>query len=142
LDVWNWSQDNGTKVIQWDCNGGDNQLWRLVPVGDYDEIVAKHSGKCLDVWNWSQDNGTKVIQWECHGGDNQLWRRSIPVTAASGSKDCPDIVFPSGVGVEDIQAVANKWRQPVGSPYDQDGDTVVSIKDIMMVGQRQGEICP
>jgi len=143
LDVWNWSQDNGAPIIQWDCHGGDNQLWSLVPEGDYYKIAAKHSGKCLDVTGWSQDSGAKVIQWDCHGGDNQLWRRFTPVTIdMSDSGGCPDITLPLGVGIEDVKTVAGQWKSPVGSPYDQDGNTIVSVRDIMIVGQRLGEICP
>lgn len=73
LDVSGASSNNGAPIIQWDCNGGQNQQWRLVPVGSYYRIVARHSGKCLDVTGASRVNGAQVIQWDCHGGDNQLW---------------------------------------------------------------------
>ncbi|MBV7329321.1 RICIN domain-containing protein [Chloroflexi bacterium TSY] len=73
---------NGTLVQQWDCLGQDqnNQLWSLISVGDYFQIVAKHSEKCLDVDVSDSDtngmsNGTLVQQWDCLGQDqeNQLW---------------------------------------------------------------------
>lgn len=46
--------------------------------GNYFEIVAKHSDKCLDVYGASHSSGAHVIQSYCHGGDNQLWSL-IPV---------------------------------------------------------------
>lgn len=95
LDVSGGSRSNGADVIQWDCHGGDNQLWRLVPVGNYYKIIAKHSGKCLDVSGASRSNGADVIQSDCHGGDNQLWRRvavgnRFKITAKHSSK-CLDV---------------------------------------------------
>jgi len=73
LDVYGAYRNDGAQVIQWDCHGGDNQRWNLVPAGGYYKIVAKHSGKCLDVSQASRNNGAQIIQWDCHGGDNQLW---------------------------------------------------------------------
>ena len=79
LDVSGGSRSNGADVIQWNCHGGDNQLWRLVPAaGGYFRIIAKHSGKCLDVSGGSRSNGADVIQWNCHGGDNQRWKLQPP----------------------------------------------------------------
>jgi len=74
MDVSGGSRENGAAIIQWDCHGGDNQQWNLVPVGSYYKLIARHSGKCLDVSGGSYDSGANIIQWDCHGGDNQLWR--------------------------------------------------------------------
>jgi hypothetical protein len=67
---------NGARVIQWDCNGQENQKWTFTPVGDYYKIIAKHSGKSLDVFGGtvSQGDGVIVEQWDDNGADNQLWR--------------------------------------------------------------------
>lgn len=80
LDVSGWSRDNGAEIIQWDYHGGDNQRWRLVPVGDdpgYYYLRSIHSDKCLDVYGWSRENGTAIVQWDCHGGDNQKWQLTL-----------------------------------------------------------------
>lgn len=74
LDVSGAVQANGAAVMQWECNGGDNQLWELIPVGDAYRVVAKHSGRCLDVSEASHSDGAAIIQWDCNGGQNQLWR--------------------------------------------------------------------
>jgi len=78
LDVPEWSLNDGMPVIQWACNGGDNQTWRLEPTSDgYSRVIAQHSGKCLDVSGVSTDDRAEIIQWQCHGGANQQWRLEI-----------------------------------------------------------------
>ena len=75
LDVSGASADNLASVIQWDCQGGENQQWRFEPVGDgYHRIVARHSGKVLDVYGFSLEDLAQIIQYESHGGENQQWR--------------------------------------------------------------------
>ena len=75
LDVPEWSHIDGMPVVQWTCNGGDNQKWRVETTTDgYSRLVAQHSGKCLDVTGASTDDRADIIQWQCHGGQNQQWR--------------------------------------------------------------------
>jgi hypothetical protein len=75
LDITGGSDLDGTNAIQWSCNGGDNQRWRLVASGGgYSELVARDSGKCLDIEGGSDLDGANAIQWSCNGGDNQRWR--------------------------------------------------------------------
>ncbi|WP_189276156.1 RICIN domain-containing protein, partial [Kitasatospora griseola] len=50
LDVAGPSAANGAVVHQWEWNNGDNQKWRIEPVGDgYYRLVSVYSGKVLDV---------------------------------------------------------------------------------------------
>lgn len=44
-----------------------------VSSGDYYEIQARHSKKCLDVRNSSISSGADIQQYSCHGGANQQW---------------------------------------------------------------------
>jgi hypothetical protein len=75
LDVRGVSTANGAQIQQWDHHGGDNQLFRLIPVGGgYYKIVVEHSGKVLDVRGISTANGAEIQQWDWWGGDNQRWR--------------------------------------------------------------------
>ncbi|NQE44611.1 RNA 2'-phosphotransferase, partial [ANME-1 cluster archaeon GoMg2] len=75
LDVGGISTDDGANIIQWDYWRGDNEKWKLKPVGnDYYCIIAKHSGKCLDVSGISKNNGAKIMQYHYWGGDNQNWK--------------------------------------------------------------------
>ena len=81
LDVRGINTDEGANIIQYDYWGGDNQKWKLEPVGDgYYRIIAKHSGKCLDAGGISTDNGAKIIQWDYRGGDNQKWKLELAKT--------------------------------------------------------------
>ena len=57
----------------WDCNGQNNQKWRL---NADNTITAIGSGKCLDVSGNGTANGTRVHIWTCHGGTNQKWTRA------------------------------------------------------------------
>jgi hypothetical protein len=78
LDVPDWSLNDGTPVVQWSCNGGDNQKWNLETGTDgYSRLSAQHSGKCLDVSGVSTEDRADIIQWQCHGGQNQQWRVEV-----------------------------------------------------------------
>ncbi|WP_269750626.1 ricin-type beta-trefoil lectin domain protein [Herbidospora daliensis] len=66
LDASGQGTADGTSVVIWDRNGGNNQKWTLNTDGS---IAGVQSGKCLDA------NGTRVILWSCHGGNNQKWLR-------------------------------------------------------------------
>jgi len=96
--------------------------------GQYYEIIAKHSGKCLDVEGARQDNSTNVQQWACGGGPNQLWRLErvgsyYKITAKHSGK-CLDVTGGSqDNGANVIQWDCHNgdnqlWRiEPVGSYY-------------------------
>lgn len=98
LDVYDWSNADGGKVVQWGCRGSANQLWEFVDIGDPKScprsgscpedavgylIRSKHSGKCLDVGNPNYPSppgqGAGLQQWTCaqNTGDpiwvNQTW---------------------------------------------------------------------
>lgn len=74
LDVSDNSAADNTVVVQYTCNSGLNQQWRLQDAGDgYVRVLAQHSGKCLDVPGASKDAGAAVNQYRCNGGTNQQW---------------------------------------------------------------------
>ena len=83
-----WSVDNGARLGQFDCHGGDNQLW----TGDFTNgavttIRSKFTQKCIDVYDWSRNDGDRVVQWDCHGGANQQWtvkRQTASMPSGSG----------------------------------------------------------
>ncbi len=56
---------------------------------------------------------------------------------------CPDFVPPPGVGVEDIQATAARWRvSSAYEPYfDLDGNGMIDTVDVMMVAVMWGQPC-
>ena len=59
-------------MIIWDCNGQNNQKWRLNADGT---ITAVGANKCLDVSGAGTANGTKVQIRACNGQNNQKWIR-------------------------------------------------------------------
>ena len=78
IDVDGISTANGAKIHQWDWWGGNNQRWRMEPVGGgHVRIVAQHSNKVLDVAGASMANGAPLVQWDWWGGDNQRFRPEV-----------------------------------------------------------------
>uniref|UniRef100_UPI0004C3C24F ricin-type beta-trefoil lectin domain protein n=1 Tax=Microbispora rosea TaxID=58117 RepID=UPI0004C3C24F len=67
LDVNGGATADGSTVIIWDCNGQNNQQWRLNSDGS---ITAVGANKCLDVYGNGTANGSKVIIWTCNGQNN------------------------------------------------------------------------
>jgi hypothetical protein len=85
LDVSGATRDNGGNVMQYDCHGGENQLWNIILQKDGNYLLKPtHSNKCLDIAvdpkrpheGASKENFANVIQWECHGGPMQSWALS------------------------------------------------------------------
>ena len=94
-------------VVQWTCNGGDNQTWQVEPVSDgYWRVIARHTGKCPDVSGASTDDSAEIIQWQCHGGENQQWRVEAVTggyqLVARNSGKCLDV---SGESTDDGDSV-------------------------------------
>lgn len=82
VDVFNCSIMDGSNIIQWSDNGGDNQLWQFIDAGSgYYKISGKQSGKLLTVYCGSITDGAEVVLWSDLGGDYQLWRK---IDAGSG----------------------------------------------------------
>lgn len=79
LEVADWRTDNGAPVRQWQCTGGANQRWDIVPtwIGIYPSGVSvirnQYSGKCLEIADWGTNYGASARQWDCTGGANQHW---------------------------------------------------------------------
>jgi GH43 family beta-xylosidase len=82
IDVFKWSTQNGSDIVQWDCNGFNVQNFALENLGNGYLIRSLHSKKCLDVMGQSKENGANVAQWSCWNGDNQRWTRE---TQSDGS---------------------------------------------------------
>ncbi len=75
LDVAGANRQNGARVIQWNENGGRNQLWKFVMTDSgYYKLIAQHSQKVLDVSGAQTIDGSNVIQWTYGGRANQQWR--------------------------------------------------------------------
>ncbi|WP_250214305.1 lectin [Acrocarpospora catenulata] len=88
LDVTGVSQNNGTQVQIWDCNGQNNQQWTSTGSGE----LRVYGNKCLDVNGAATADGTAVIIWDCNGQNNQKWRfNSDGSITAVGANKCLDV---------------------------------------------------
>lgn len=75
LDVNGASTANGTGIIQWTWNNGNNQQWQVIDLGTgYYRITNRNSAKVLDVNGGSTANGASIVQWTWNGGNNQQWQ--------------------------------------------------------------------
>ncbi|MFH8221996.1 RICIN domain-containing protein [Streptomyces sp. NPDC018057] len=86
LEIADWRTDNGAPARQWDCTGGNNQLWYVTDSsGIGTTLVNKNSGKCLEIADWRTDDGAPARQWDCTGNRNQEWNYDHAVILGSGA---------------------------------------------------------
>jgi len=69
VDVPNATQNDGTQVALWDCNGGGNQSWTSNTSG----ALTVYGDKCLDVRSAGTADGTPVQIYDCNGTGAQQW---------------------------------------------------------------------
>ncbi|BCJ47904.1 beta-xylanase [Actinoplanes ianthinogenes] len=67
IDVPNASQNNGTRVQLYDCNGQSNQAWTLTS----SKQLTVYGSRCLDAAG--SGNGAAVQIYSCNGQANQQW---------------------------------------------------------------------
>ncbi|MEV6851315.1 endo-1,4-beta-xylanase [Actinoplanes sp. NPDC051411] len=67
IDVPNASQNNGTRVQLYDCNGQANQAWTLTS----SKQLTVYGSRCLDAAG--SGNGSAVQIYSCNGQANQQW---------------------------------------------------------------------
>ncbi|MFI7630664.1 lectin [Microbispora rosea] len=100
LDVTGVSQNNGTQVQIWDCNGQSNQQWTTTSAGE----LRVYGNKCLDVNGGGTADGSTVIIWDCNGQSNQQWRLnsdgSITAVGANKCLDAPNYSTANGVKLQ------------------------------------------
>jgi hypothetical protein len=60
--------------VQWDCWGGANQQFRLLPAGDgHHRFVARSSVKCLDMAGGTAGRG-RLQQYTCYATTNSQFK--------------------------------------------------------------------
>ncbi|MFE4617785.1 RICIN domain-containing protein [Streptomyces sp. NPDC056501] len=107
LDVPGGTGVWGTQLIQWPCNGGDNQKFTFYYIDNIPVLRNKATGLCVDVPGGSGANGTAVVQWGCNAGDNQRWFLSGPQNSVyhnTASRKCLEVA---------------DWRTDAGAPVRQ-----------------------
>ena len=74
IDVFGSSTNKNANVQQFTCNGGANQRWEFVDLGNGQSAIRNvNSGLVLDVAGDSRANGANVQQFPWNGGKNQRW---------------------------------------------------------------------
>ncbi|HYP88942.1 MAG TPA: RICIN domain-containing protein, partial [Polyangiaceae bacterium] len=78
IDVPDESTADGVALVQWESNGGDNQAWLLVDLGQgVYKLKNKKSNKFMAVVQGSADAGAAVEQRAGGDGDEQKWKVSV-----------------------------------------------------------------
>lgn len=74
MEVQSSSMSNEGNVAQNTWNGGDNQKWTVIKIGEGTyKIINLNSGKSLDVSSVSFANGANIFQYDFLDGKNQKW---------------------------------------------------------------------
>ena len=75
IDVFGSSADKNANVQQYACNGGGNQRWEFIELGNGQFAIRNvNSGLVLDVAGDSRANGANVQQFPWNSGANQKWK--------------------------------------------------------------------
>ncbi|MFK7824436.1 MAG: RICIN domain-containing protein [Oligoflexales bacterium] len=72
IDVLEGLHDENLSLITYQCHGGDNQKWRLIPKGGAFYIQSKHSGKYFDTKEKSGE--IHLVQTDFKASSSQLWQ--------------------------------------------------------------------
>jgi hypothetical protein len=111
MDVNGASLDNGARIIQWTCNGGNNQKWKVSTQGAGFRLQALHSGKCLDVAGVSKATGAAYQQWSCKTPDSNN-NQTFKLNGASGGTTPPPT---GGATVSQLLALTKSCSKVVSS---------------------------
>jgi hypothetical protein len=88
---------DGTRVQQWGCWGGSNQVWQFTPGSS---TIFGVTGRVIDAAGIATANGTLLQLWQSWGGTNQQWTmQSVQLRGTGG--DCltiADWLAPVGPG--------------------------------------------
>ncbi|OAB44678.1 RICIN domain-containing protein [Paenibacillus antarcticus] len=85
LDISGQSTSDGAPAIQYTDNGGWNQQWKFVPIGNgYYQIINRYSGKALDVATGTMIPGNQLVQSSIVDSLSQQW--SLQATAGGTFK--------------------------------------------------------
>ena len=84
IDVIGSSTSKNANVQQYNCNGGANQRWEFVDLGNGQSAIRNvNSGLVLDVAGDSRANGANVQQFPWNGGKNQRDGQTVDRTIIS-----------------------------------------------------------
>jgi|GEM_PF-5573101 len=74
LEVDRGQTGNNVKIVQFQCDGSDEQALRLQSRGGNSfNIIAKHSGKCFDIPGGDPDDNVPIQHFDCDNSNEQLF---------------------------------------------------------------------
>jgi regulation of enolase protein 1 (concanavalin A-like superfamily) len=119
---------NGTKLVQWGHNGGDEQKWTFAHQGNGQyKVTGVASGRVMDVSGVSTANGANIHLWDWLNANNQKWTVTpvddghFRVTAVHSGK-VADVEGPSTADGADVHqwnyvgAQNQQWRMSATAP--------------------------
>jgi hypothetical protein len=119
---------NGTKLVQWGHNSGDEQKWTFTHQGNGQyKVTGVASGKVMDVSGVSTANGANLHLWDWLNANNQKWTVTpvddghFRVTAVHSGK-VADVEGPSTADGADVHqwsyvgALNQQWRMSATAP--------------------------
>jgi hypothetical protein len=119
---------NGTKLVQWGHNGGDEQKWTFAHQGNGQyKVTGVASGRVMDVSGVSTANGANIHLWDWLNANNQKWTVTpvddghFRLTAVHSGK-VADVEGPSTADGADVHqwnyvgAQNQQWRMSATAP--------------------------
>ncbi|QBD81502.1 hypothetical protein EPA93_38245 [Ktedonosporobacter rubrisoli] len=108
LDVQGDSSLDGTPVIQYHCDGGENQEWYAISANRNGAfyIVSRASGKCLAVGGDTSSDQAPVMLEPCAFKGTEQWRRpsgAVSPLISLHSNKCLDIPDDTNADVVPLQ---------------------------------------
>ncbi|GAB3888669.1 hypothetical protein GCM10029964_056740 [Kibdelosporangium lantanae] len=133
-DVAEARTDNGAPLILWDWHGGDNQLFKVEPLGDgYVRIIPKNApNKVVEVSGAA--NGGAVVLAEWTGADNQRWLFTAPLVVEHSAK----VMAVSGAFLADDAAIV-QW-DPAGHAEQIFRPEFVGAEHVRLVCHHSGKV--
>jgi putative hemolysin len=120
LDVNGGSTADGANILQWTCNGGTNQKWRIADrADDTSRLVNVATGKVADVAECASADGTDIRQWSWLNNNCQKFRMVylggdyVRIVNASTGKvmDVADCGTANGTDVRQWSSLNNNCQQ-------------------------------
>jgi len=121
LTVKGGSTDDGAPIVASTCSQQNYQLWSRPSSGDWYQLVAKHSKKCVDVKIADPTVNADFFQWPCktwnEDPENQLFSNVKPnPTPPPGVYILDIIINPTPTHAMDQVTFTVKFQNTTGSP--------------------------
>ncbi|GAB4003623.1 hypothetical protein GCM10029992_46100 [Glycomyces albus] len=73
LDIWEWNNQPGATIAQWEDLNGVNQQWQVGEADGAVTLINRFSALSLTVWEDSTDPGSRISQDELSDSASRQW---------------------------------------------------------------------